>query len=255
MSSAKLAGFGGGILLLGLLAGFFWGPQLAKRWPWLGNLINNNPSGKDSPIKVVGGSITARSRQGWAQVSTTCGEKKISTTQSYYNPPCTYVSNGSVLLNQITVLDGDGNVGTSWQPASNWMIEIFDLNQNYSDGNGGHDTSGIKVCSLLQSNTCSMAGTISANAAPVYIQPETTSSGFYATPPPGTAGTGGPTGVRFIDTDTLKFGYCGTLNTFVVDPDLCERMQDIRISVGSPPSISSYTCPDGACRIEIGPLQ
>src|SRR5580692_12118210 len=125
MSVAQRVGLAVLVLVVGGLAGWFIKPPPLDL--------------TDSPVRVVGGSITARSR----------GANWIPNIADCASSPC-YQSGATVMLNNIRlILTGQLQPLT---PAQNWMIEVFDRNQ------GSPATNGIKFCSL---KTCVTTGTIS----------------------------------------------------------------------------------------------
>jgi hypothetical protein len=202
-----LGGFGG----LGL--------ERIMEGPVIGLRLGSGRLPSDSPVVVVGGSITARTVGNWNCASIPC----VSGT----NPDLSQLG-----LVGVTAQSNDepfawGNL------AENWIVEILDRNPTA--------TAGLKICSDM---ACSGTGALSS-PGPVYLQPESaTTSGFYPADAPNDTKT--RHGKRFKDNGTGSMS-CASQG---VDQDLCEKIKTVRVTINS--VVKTYGCPDGACKVEVG---
>jgi hypothetical protein len=249
MTTLQASTLAGATLVIGALSGWFLPvvgarsaiSALSKRNASAGLSLLNAVFGRlqlpgDSPVVVVGGSITARAPSAWA--SPACAQDGSTSgfgVKDQYNT-CTF--SVTARTDQIAVIGAIASKPN--EPLSlaglnvDWTIEIFGTDKTFN-------TVGIRVCTQMD---CSLNSTPSTGK--VYLTPEPSNSAFYAN------NVATPNDERFYDTKRCK-SVSGD------DPDFCEGIDHIVLTVALPtaaaPTAYAYACPDRDCRIEIGPPQ
>lgn len=184
--------------------------------------------GLKSPIRVVGGSITFRTKSKWQNT----GPAGCSTTNGFDN--CFYTTATSLDASEIKVIV-EGTPLTTSGITDPWKIELFAFNPD-----GGSVTSnGVSVCTSDNSGNCGTA----PSAAYVTLKPiGSDKPGFYDSkydgPPPKASSFGGK---RFHNKQC-----------HVENGELCEHLGRIVMTIGTNQPIT-FECPDGDCRVFIGP--
>jgi hypothetical protein len=192
--------------------------------------IKNAPG--NSPVKVVGGSMTFRAKGGWTNVTGNIWKAT--------NTPDTSV----IQLERVTYSGNSGQPDTVTIANINvpWQIEVDGRTPDGTAVSSGPN--GVIVCvGTISATTCTQS------AGNLQIVP-IGSALFYGSP----ALTWDPTnkqydGLRYKDftkdsTDATK--DCSKAGWF------CESIYQIKITLGNG-SPMTFLCPDGECRVNIGP--
>jgi len=219
------------LAVLGALACTAFQAHQTTRPPNMAKTAIEGTAPGNSPVKIVGGSMTLRSIVGWTNSS---GQLWNTTSQINASP---------ITLERVVLAGTNGPTNSiTLNLTVPWQIEL-DARQN--DGKAANPTkAGVYVCTQgapSASTGCPMTGAL-ASPTNIFIGPKDPSSvgvGFNPNDAPQGPFDSQDQGKRYMDqSGTCKWG------------GFCEHIWQVIITFGS----SSYTffCPDGQCRIYVG---
>ena len=196
--------------------------------PSLGGYSLGAPAG-DSPVKIVGGSMTFRAMNGWSG-------SPLKTSSS--------VDTSIIQLDRVALPDAGSGPGFVTFPniATAWQIEV-DARDSTGKNLSGN---GVFVCAeaLVGGNAaCDLTKPLLNSITIIPIDKANPGKiGFYSTDaPPFLSSSSSYQGKRYQD------------QTCTVEGTFCEHIARIIITFAGKNPIT-YLCPDGECRVYVGPI-
>jgi len=192
----------------------------------------------DSPIMVVGGSITLRSSTAWAN-STSCAAPNCYTIAS--------ADPSRIELERVDSHDIGVEASTAWTNiGKNWKISLWAR----AAGGIPAKTNGVFVCSKLTSGACDPTGSLAPAPGPVFIVSMNAANDSFSTVdgpldnPDDTVNTTAAVAKRYRNLKVNGGAVC--------DPttQLCEHLGFVDLTFGA--NTTNYKCHNGECRIYIG---